>query len=74
MTRLPPGDSIGPGRAEQRRFAWGRNDVGQLGDGTGLQRTTPVPVSDLNSGVTAVAAGGNFGMALRSGLRLHLGL
>ena len=37
---------------------WGYNFYGQLGDGTTTQRTTPVDISSLVSGVAAVAAGG----------------
>ncbi|WP_165452515.1 S-layer homology domain-containing protein [Paenibacillus thalictri] len=45
-------------------WAWGRNEDGDLGDGTTTQRTTPVQVSGL-SNVKAIAAGGYFSLALK---------
>src|SRR5205823_14126729 len=36
---------------------WGRNDFGQIGDGTTLGRLLPVDVSGLTTGVVSIGAG-----------------
>jgi len=46
-------------------WAWGRNDNGQLGDGSNIDRNTPVQVSGL-SGVTAVATSNAHNLALKN--------
>lgn len=50
-------------------WAWGLNNLGQLGDGSTLDRPTPVPVLDLNGqplgDVIAIAGGGWHSLALR---------
>jgi len=47
-------------------WAWGRNDLGQLGDGTNQERFTPVQVlgpdgSGPLTDITMIAAGGSYG-------------
>jgi alpha-tubulin suppressor-like RCC1 family protein len=51
-------------------YCWGRNNNGQLGDGTYTHRNTPTLVANGamgNSGVTAVAAGDHHTCALKGG-------
>jgi alpha-tubulin suppressor-like RCC1 family protein len=43
---------------------WGRNNSGELGDGTTTQRDAPVAVSGLASGVSAITAGGDHSCAV----------
>jgi alpha-tubulin suppressor-like RCC1 family protein len=43
-------------RASGQPVCWGDNTAGQLGDGSGVQRTLPTPVVGL-SGITGISAG-----------------
>lgn len=46
-------------------WAWGHNYYGQLGDGTYINRDTPVKVPGLNN-VISIDAGSNFSLALKN--------
>ena len=46
-------------------LSWGFNAWGELGDGTYTPRRTPAVIPSLGSNVTMVAAGRDFGVALR---------
>jgi alpha-tubulin suppressor-like RCC1 family protein len=53
------------GRAQV--FCWGRNDSGQLGDGTTTDRDAPVQVKGLTGNVTALAASSRHTCAIADG-------
>lgn len=48
-------------------YCWGLNDTGQLGDGTGMQQLTPVPVARLPTGAAAIDAGEDHACATAGG-------
>lgn len=50
-------------RSDGSIWAWGRNDSGQLGDGTAADRSAPVPVTGLPT-VVAIAGGQGHSLAL----------
>ena len=52
-------------------LCWGRNDHGQVGDGTTTWRYAPVGVTGLQSGVTAIAAGGYHACAIAARGAVH---
>jgi len=48
-------------------MCWGRNDSGQLGDGTTVTRNSPVQPIGLSSGVTVISEGYDDGCAVQNG-------
>ncbi len=49
-------------------YAWGLNQNGELGDGGAESLSSePIAVSGLSSNITAIAAGGEFGLAVQNG-------
>src|SRR4051794_22365674 len=59
--------SAQPARADTLN-AWGWNNVSQLGDDAMTQRNSPVAVIGMDSGVTAIAAGGLHSLAVQNGV------
>ena len=62
----PRKNALSSGHAETRRYGWGHNFYGQLGDGTFTSRNTPGDVSGLTSGVATLAGGRESTCALLS--------
>jgi alpha-tubulin suppressor-like RCC1 family protein len=52
-------------KADGTAWSWGQNNSGQLGDGTGLGRPSPVSISGL-SGVVAIAGGYYHALAVKA--------
>src|SRR6185369_4139867 len=48
-------------------YAWGANNVGQLGIGSTAWSTVPVAVNGMSSGVTVVAAGWKHSLCVKDG-------
>jgi alpha-tubulin suppressor-like RCC1 family protein len=48
-------------------YAWGWNDVGELGNGNSGMENLPVLVTGMNTGVTAIVAGSFFNLAIKDG-------
>jgi len=52
-------------RPDGTLLAWGTNNFGQLGDGTTIDRPTPIVVAHLTN-VVAIAAGNGYSLALKA--------
>ncbi|MDB5052426.1 MAG: hypothetical protein JWM44_476 [Bacilli bacterium] len=66
ITAIAAGDTYSLALANDGTvWTWGNNSSGQLGDGTTIQKTSPVNVSTLmGTTITAIAAGSNHSIAL----------
>jgi alpha-tubulin suppressor-like RCC1 family protein len=53
-------------KSDSTVWAWGKNNYGQVGDGTNINRLTPVQVAGGLTGVVAVAAGTSHTVALKN--------
>jgi alpha-tubulin suppressor-like RCC1 family protein len=68
VTAIAAGASHGLAVKDGGVYSWGDNQFGQIGDGTvGGIRITPALVGGLESGATAVAAGGDYSLAVANG-------
>ncbi|MEK8127556.1 fibronectin type III domain-containing protein [Paenibacillus filicis] len=52
-------------RSDGTVWAWGTNRAGELGDGSGLQKSTPVQVANL-TGVVDISVGNSFSIAVKN--------
>jgi Regulator of chromosome condensation (RCC1) repeat len=66
VAELTPAHALPVSGSLNTALGWGLNSSGQLGDGTTTSHGTPGVIPGLGSNVTAVAAGWNFGVALRN--------
>jgi alpha-tubulin suppressor-like RCC1 family protein len=66
VTAIAAGCSHSIALKEGEVFSWGRNNNGQLGNGTKTSSRIPVKVKELTD-VTAIVAGGDHNLALKDG-------
>lgn len=68
VTAVSTNPNIGCAVADAQLYCWGRNNYGQLGDGTTTNRSTPTAVTGLSEkAVTAVSASANQACAIADG-------